>query len=104
MPRRPAPPATARGIGQSTTKIHETSRLNEFQTARRTDIVNSASPLPISPPFPRPAIRMSAKSSGKLRRHDARIECRPSFSSFSFRSARRVMTSVHRACCNVSDE
>ena len=84
--------------------IREERVHDEHSSERRTDIVNSASPVPISPPFPRPANRMSAKTSGKLRKHDARMECKPSFSSFSLRSARRDMTSLHRACNEVSEE
>jgi hypothetical protein len=58
-------------------------------------IVKSAHPVPISPPFPIPASLRSAMNSGKLRRHTPRRACRPSLSSFSFRSAFRVIRSSH---------
>src|SRR6266849_8080765 len=62
---------------------------------RRTVIVKSAHPVPISPPFPIPASLRSARNSGKLRRHTPRRACRPSLSSFSLRSALRVIRSSH---------
>ena len=41
---------------------------------------------------------MSASSSGKALRHEARSECRASFSSFSFLPGRLHIRSSHRDC------
>ena len=84
--------------------------LSKQQAARkshtqRTKIVNSASPVPTSPPFgPIPATLISAKNSGKLLKHDALIECNPSLSSLSFLSARRHIESFQRGWSAVSAE
>ena len=58
-------------------------------------IVKSAHPISISLPFPIPASLRSARNSGKLRRDTPCRACRPSLSSFSFRSAFRVIRSSH---------